>query len=187
MAILWRGGESGRVSPNDLCLTPMGLRFRGHTYPCTIGRGGLSREKHEGDGATPVGRQTIVGLFYRPDRIPSPNAWAKPIRPGDLWSDDPARADYNHLVRVPYAGSHEVMRRADPMYDLVLITDWNYPDATPGRGSCIFVHQWRRPGFPTAGCVGLRRDHLRNIAARLMPGDRLILPPLSSGPRHVAD
>jgi len=67
------------------------------------------------------------------------------------------------------------MRRADPLYDLVLVTDWNWPDAEPGRGSCIFAHQWRRPGFPTAGCVAFRPDHLRRIAAMLSPGARLIV------------
>lgn len=168
-----------------MVVTPLGVRFRGQIYPCVIGRGGLRRNKREGDGGTPLGTHLIVDLYYRPDRLPPPNAWAKPIRPGDLWSDDPARAEYNHLVRRPYSGSHEVMRRADPMYDLVLITDWNYPRATPGQGSCIFLHQWRRPGYPTAGCVAFRRDHLRAIAARLMPGDRLIVPPLAVGHYHA--
>lgn len=123
-------------------------------------------------------------MHYRPDRMARPNLWATPIHFGDLWSDDADRAEYNLPVRAPYAGSHEVMRRADPMYDLVLVTDWNYPVAEAGRGSCIFMHQWRRPGFPTAGCVALRRDHLHQIAARLLPGDRLVVPLLASGPRH---
>lgn len=173
------------MTPQDLVLTPRGVRFRGQTYPCVLGRGGVRGDKREGDGATPLGRHAIVDLFFRPDRIAPPNAWAKPIRPGDLWSDDPARPDYNHHVRRPYGGSHEVMRRADPMYDLVLVTDWNHPNATPGHGSCIFLHQWRRPGFPTAGCIAFRRDHLCAIAARLRPDDRLIVPPLPSGLRHA--
>ncbi len=159
----------------DLVLTPTGVRFAGRRFPCTIGRGGLSRDKREGDGATPVGVHHIVGMFYRPDRMSSPAPWANPTRPGDLWSDDPDQPDYNLLVSKPYAHSHEVMRRADPLYDLVLITDWNWPDATPGQGSCIFIHQWRRPGYPTAGCVAFRPDHLRWIAARVQPGTRLIV------------
>ena len=77
------------MTPDDLVLTPLGLRFRGRRYPCTIGRGGLSGDKREGDGATPVGEHLIVGMLYRPDRMARPAAWAKPIRPGDLWSDAP--------------------------------------------------------------------------------------------------
>lgn len=163
------------MTPGDLVLTPRGVRFMGRIWPCTIGRGGIRADKREGDGATPVGAHHIVGLLYRPDRMARPASWAVPIRPGDLWSDDPGVADYNLMVRAPYPHSHESLRRADPLYDLVLVTDWNWPEAQPGKGSCIFIHQWRRPGYPTAGCVAFRRDHLRWIARRITPGSRLIV------------
>lgn len=158
------------MTPADLVLTPRGLRFLGRHFPCSIGRGGLSQAKREGDGATPVGTHRIVGCLYRPDRMARPNDWAEPVLPGDLWSDDAGHTDYNQWVRAPYPFSHERLRRADPLYDLVLITDWNYPDATPGCGSAIFVHQWRKAHHPTEGCIGFRRDHLRWIVARIAPG-----------------
>ena len=159
----------------DLFLTPTGLRFGGRRYPCTIGRGGLAADKHEGDGATPRGIHRIVGMLYRPDRMARPADWAVPIRPGDLWSDDPAHEDYNLMVRAPYPHSHEALRRADPLYDLVIVTDWNWPDAVPGRGSCIFMHRWRRAGYPTAGCIALHPRHLRRIAAGIRYQTRLIV------------
>ncbi|MFP4327718.1 MAG: L,D-transpeptidase [Paracoccaceae bacterium] len=164
------------MTPQDMVLTPTGLRFLGRRWPCTIGRGGRTGDKREGDGATPRGVHRIVGMLYRPDRMAPPADWAVPIRPGDLWSDDPRHEDYNLMVRAPYGWSHEALRRADPLYDLVLLTDWNWPSAERGRGSAIFIHQWRRPGYPTAGCVALRRDHLRRIAARLTFETRLIVP-----------
>ena len=151
------------------------MRFLGQSYPCTFGRGGVSGRKREGDGATPRGVHRIVGLLYRPDRMARPADWAVPIRPRDLWSDDTADADYNMMVARPYPHSHEVLRRADPLYDLVLITDWNWPYPVSGRGSCIFLHQWRRPGYPTEGCVAFRRDHLRRIARRITYATRLIV------------
>lgn len=159
-----------------MVLTPTGLRFAGRVFPCSVGRGGVTRDKREGDGATPAGTHRIVGLLYRPDRIAPPAAWARPIGPGDLWSDDPGDVSYNLKVRAPYPHSHERLRRPDPLYDLVLLTDWNWPDAVPGRGSAIFIHQWRRRGFPTEGCIALRRDHLRWLAARVAPGTRLVVP-----------
>jgi L,D-peptidoglycan transpeptidase YkuD (ErfK/YbiS/YcfS/YnhG family) len=164
------------MTPQDMVLTPIGLRFMGRVWPCTIGRGGVTGDKREGDGATPRGVHGIVGMLYRPDRMARPADWALPIRPGDLWSDDPRHEDYNLMVRAPYGWSHEALRRADPLYDLVLITDWNWPCAERGRGSAIFIHQWRRPGMPTAGCVALRRDHLRRIAPMITYGTRLIVP-----------
>jgi len=163
------------MRPTDLVLTPTHLRFLGHRFPCTIGRGGITGDKREGDGATPAGVHDLVGMLYRPDRMAKPADWAVPIRPGDLWSDDPGHEDYNLMVRAPYPHSHEVLRRADPMYDLVILTDWNWPRAEYRRGSAIFIHQWRRPGFPTAGCVGLSRRALHWIAPRIRIGTRLIV------------
>ena len=159
-----------------MVLTPRGLRFFGRTYPCTVGRGGVRGDKREGDGATPRGQHRITGMLYRPDRMARPADWALPIRPGDLWSDDPADADYNLMVRAPHAFGHERLRRPDPLYDLILLTDWNWPFAQKGRGSAICLHQWRRPGYPTEGCIALRRDHLRAIAPRIGYATRLIVP-----------
>ncbi|GGE44157.1 hypothetical protein GCM10011360_34270 [Primorskyibacter flagellatus] len=156
-------------------LSPAGLHFAGRTLPCTIGRGGLSDAKREGDGATPRGLHRIVGCLYRPDRVPAPAPWALPILPGMLWSDAPKDAAYNQLVRAPYGPSHEKLRRADPLYDIVLLTDWNWPEAVPGAGSAIFLHQQRRPGYPTEGCLAFRRDHIRWIAERAVPGTRLLV------------
>ena len=164
------------MSPQDLVLTPCGLRFHGRVFPCTIGRAGVSGRKAEGDSATPKGTHRIVGVLYRPDRMARPVSWAVPIRPGDLWSDDVADQDYNLMVRAPHPYRHESLRRADPLYDLVLLTDWNWPYPVKGRGSAIFIHQWRRPGYPTEGCVALRRDHLKWIVERIGFGTRLIVP-----------
>ncbi|NCO86939.1 MAG: L,D-transpeptidase family protein [Rhodobacterales bacterium] len=159
----------------DLVVTPMGLRFLGRQFPCTIGRSGVTDAKREGDGATPRGTHRLVGMLYRPDRIARPADWAVPIRPGDLWSDDPRDEDYNLMVRAPYPHSHEVLRRADPLYDLVILTGWNWPYARRGAGSAIFVHQWRRPGAPTAGCIGLPRAALHWIAPRIRHATRLVV------------
>jgi L,D-peptidoglycan transpeptidase YkuD (ErfK/YbiS/YcfS/YnhG family) len=162
----------------DLVLTPTGLRFAGRRFPCTIGRNGVTRRKAEGDGCTPAGSHRIVGCLYRPDRLSPAQVpdWAVPIRPGDLWSDDVKDPDYNLMVRAPHAFSHEQLRRADPLYDLVLITDWNWPQSVPGRGSAIFLHRWRRPGFPTAGCVAFAPADLLWMANHLPPGARLVVP-----------
>lgn len=163
------------MSPSDLVLTPMGLRFGGHTYPCSIGKTGLTANKREGDGATPRGIHRIVGLLYRPDRMARPNDWAMPIGPRDLWSDDVEDPAYNSQVRTPHRFSHECLRRSDPLYDLVFLTDWNMPDARPGLGSAIFMHQWRRPGYPTEGCIALSRENLLQIATRIGKHNRLIV------------
>lgn len=154
----------------------MGLRFMGRVLPCTIGRGGVVTKKREGDGGTPAGVHRIVGMLYRPDRMARPTDWALPIGPSDLWSDDPRDPDYNKMVRRPHGFGHEVLRRPDPMYDLILITDWNWPYSVPGRGSAIFVHRWRRPLARTAGCVALGAADLLWVAQRITHQTRLVIP-----------
>ncbi|MDO5605467.1 MAG: L,D-transpeptidase family protein [Paracoccus sp. (in: a-proteobacteria)] len=163
--------------PGDLVLTPRGLRAGRRIIPCAIGRGGVSTDKREGDGATPAGVHRIAQCWWRPDRLARPAPWARMIGPGDLWCDDPGHAAYNNHARAPMAASHETLRRADPLYDIILTTDWNWPDARPGAGSAIFLHQWRRPGYATAGCIAMARADLIWLAAHVWPGTRLIVPP----------
>ena len=121
----------------------------------------------------------ITGVLWRPDRTPRPR-WprrsARPIRPSDLWCDDPDDPAYNRPVRAPCSASTERLRRADPLYDLVLVLDWNARGA-PGRGSAIFVHRWRRPGAPTEGCIALPSAALRRLTDRIGPGTRLRIAP----------
>lgn len=164
------------MSVDDMVVTRQGLRFAGRMWPCVLGRGGVTKDKREGDGATPVGVHGVIGVLYRPDRMARPVDWAVPIRPVDLWSDDPRHEDYNLMVRAPYDWSHERLRRGDPLYDLVILTDWNWPRAERGRGSAIFLHRWRRPGYPTEGCIGFAPEDLRQIAQRISYATRLIVP-----------
>ncbi|WP_375260625.1 L,D-transpeptidase [Palleronia sp.] len=163
------------MTPHDLVLTPAGLRLGGRRIPCTIGRGGITDDKQEGDGATPSGMHRLAGVLYRPDRVAPPVPWAIPIGLQDIWSDDPTDPRYNRMSRGPSPFSHERLRRADPLYDLVILTDWNWPDAVPGRGSAIFLHRWRRPGYPTEGCVAMEPADLAWVAGRLTPDTRLIV------------
>lgn len=159
----------------DLVLTPAGLRAFGRHLPCTIGRGGVTGRKREGDGATPKGAHRIVGVLYRPDRLAAPTPHARPIGLRDIWSDDPADPDYNRPGRMPHGYSHERLRRADRLYDLVLVTDWNRREVAPGRGSAVFLHRWRGPAHPTAGCVALSARDLAWLARRITADTRLIV------------
>ena len=68
-----------------------------------------------------------------------------------------------------------MLRRADPLYDIVLLTDWNWPLAETGRGSAIFLHQWRRPGYPTEGCLAFARSDIRWLAERAAPGTPILI------------
>lgn len=71
---------------------------------------------------------------------------------------------------MPYPASAETMWRADALYDVVVILDWNISRRSQGRGSAIFFHL-ARPGFtPTEGCVAVRLPDMRKILQRLRRG-----------------
>ena len=163
------------MTPSDIVVTRTGARFMGRRFACSVGKGGITTHKREGDGATPAGVHRLVGMLYRADRLARPSDRARPIGPFDLWSDAVDAIDYNRLVRAPYPHSHERLHRADRLYDLILLTDWNWPEAQPGAGSAIFVHGWRRPGYPTAGCVAFSPGDLLWIASRLRRETRLVI------------
>lgn len=154
-------------------------RFRGRLLPCAIGRGGVVADKREGDGGSPIGEWQVEFGYYRADRMACP-ASDIPFHAsghGDGWSDDPSDAGlYNAPVTLPYGCSHERMRRGDPLYDLVLVLDHNRAPAVPGQGSAIFVHCWRGPRFPTAGCIAFPLPVLRWIVGTWdMRRDRVII------------
>ncbi|GGG32098.1 hypothetical protein GCM10008026_10800 [Chelatococcus composti] len=145
--------------------------------PCALGKGGVTRAKCEGDGATPLGRFALGALYLRPDRgrrprCGLPTRW---MRPDDGWCDAPGDRLYNRPVRLPYPASHERMWRDDDVYDRVIDIRYNRGPIRPGRGSAIFMHL-ARPGFaPTAGCVALRRADLDRLLPRLGPGTLLVI------------
>src|SRR6185312_3325664 len=103
------------------------LVLRGLVFRASLGRGGVRRDKREGDGATPVGLLPLRRVLYRADRMESPERAlpTEPIAPNDGWCDDPSHADYNRMVRLPHEGSCEELWRQDTVYDLIGVLGWN--------------------------------------------------------------
>lgn len=145
-------------------------------FPCAIGRGGISTNKREGDGATPLAAMRILSGYFRNDQFPGGRRTRlamAPIGPDLGWCEVPDDRNYNRPVKIPYGASHERMRRADRLYDVCLVLDWNIAPRRRGRGSAIFFHL-ARPGFtPTQGCVAVTARTM----ARLLPllSDRTVV------------
>lgn len=152
------------------------LEAPGLSVACSIGRTGISHRKREGDGASPAGVLRILHGYWRPDRFAVRPRSAIPLRrlrPDDGWADDPRHPAYNRPVRLPFAASHEAMWRADRLYDVVLVLDWNVAPRARQRGSAIFFHLERTDRGPTAGCVAVDHAAMRMILARLSPRARI--------------
>ncbi len=141
------------------------LRAGARVWPCAIGHGGIRARKREGDGGSPRGTWRMVEVWYRPDRVKRPRA-GLPVRalgPCEGWCDAPGNRNYNRAVRLPYPASAEMMWRADGLYDLGVVIDYNLCPRVHGRGSAIFLHV-ARDGWPaTEGCIALERRHLERL------------------------
>ena len=139
------------------------LAFGGFRWRCAFGRGGVRVDKREGDGATPAGLWPLRRVWYRADRVATPET-SLPVRAiaeADGWCDDPASPDYNRLVVLPHPARHERLWRADGLYDVLVEIGHNDDPPRAGLGSAIFMHV-ARPGYaPTEGCVALRIEDLR--------------------------
>ncbi|MDM9624307.1 L,D-transpeptidase family protein [Rhizobium sp. S152] len=147
------------------------VQFGPIRVPAAIGRSGRTVLKREGDGATPIASMKLIAGFRRerPVRLDTKLAMRR-IRGDMLWCDQPDNANYNRLVKAPFRPSHEEMKRADGLYDVCLVMDWNVTSRARHRGSAIFMHLIR-PGYePTAGCVALHPRDMRRLLPHLKKG-----------------
>jgi L,D-peptidoglycan transpeptidase YkuD (ErfK/YbiS/YcfS/YnhG family) len=137
-----------------------------------VGRNGFAPpgEKREGDGRTPSGRFALGHAFgYAPEivtRMPY-----RPATPEDVWVDDPTSPDYNRWVkrRETRAASYEAMRREDDQYKYGILIEYNTRPIVAGLGSAIFLHVWKSPDSPTAGCVAISEEDMVKILGWLDP------------------
>ncbi len=144
--------------------------------PCSVGRGGIGVKRREGDGITPIGTFQIEFIWVRPDKVSAYfplNTRQTGLR--NQWCEDPASPDYNQPVRHPHAFSTEKLRRSDPLYDVAAVLDFNRHPVIGGKGSAIFLHLWRKPRHPTAGCVAFSDKDLQWILQRWTPHSRVII------------
>ncbi len=146
-------------------------------FPCSLGRSGRSHLKREGDGATPVGAWLLRRVFYRVGRLLPPRSLVtpRPIRRDDGWCEAVGDRNYNRPVRMPYAGSHETMARADGLYDIVVELSHNERPRVQGLGSAVFFHLRRDDGGPTAGCIAVSLRDMLLILARCGRNTRIVV------------
>ncbi len=143
------------------------VNFAGLQNPCALGASGVSENKAEGDGATPLGRFALRRIWYRPDR------WEMPVSPVPVvelsqtsgWSDDVHDPDYNRPIMLPHSYSHEQLWRQDHLYDVFIELGYNDQPVVAGKGSAIFLHLEKNDFQPTRGCVAVDVAMMRHILA----------------------
>lgn len=150
------------------------LKLGNKTYPCALGKGGISFEKQEGDHKSPVGKFRLRSVYYRYDKLDKPIYSQVPMMAllkEDGWCDDPNDAAYNKAVMLPYHASAEELWRDDDLYDILVVLGYNDNPPITGKGSAIFMHVARdledHEFKGTEGCVSLKKDDLLELLPKL--------------------
>jgi len=165
---------------------------RGPAIPVVLGKKGLAwgrgladfnaaPRKVEGDNKAPAGIFRLGPAFGYAPR--SAARWIKlsyvPVTAQTEGIDDPHSRYYNQLLdrskvaKVDWHSS-EQMLRADNLYKWGVVVGHN-SRATPGAGSCIFLHIWKDSRSATAGCTAMPEENLVNLLQWLDPGTRPVL------------
>lgn len=137
--------------------------------------------KREGDNKAPAGIFRFGPAFgYAPARLAR---WVKlpylPLTKQIEGVDDPRSRSYNQLVdrakvrRVDWRTSEQMLRE-DNLYKWGVLVKHNTP-SQPGAGSCIFLHIWKNPTNPTAGCTAMSEQNLVRLLGWLDPAARPLL------------
>jgi L,D-peptidoglycan transpeptidase YkuD (ErfK/YbiS/YcfS/YnhG family) len=133
--------------------------------------------KAEGDGRAPAGLFAVGQVRgYAAGPPPGIKLPYAPSTERSFCVDDGQSPLYNQLVELPAGdkkswSSAEELKRKDGLYELLLTVDHNAllqpGQARPGAGSCIFLHVWRAPDKPTAGCTALSRQAMIRVRSVL--------------------
>jgi L,D-peptidoglycan transpeptidase YkuD (ErfK/YbiS/YcfS/YnhG family) len=166
----------------------------GQAVPVVLGKKGLARgagffqppmtdgpRKKEGDNKAPAGIFHLGPAFGY--AAAERTSWLKlqyvALTKSTEGVDDPRSRYYNQVVdrskiaRVDWQTS-EKMLRADDLYKWGLVVAHNSP-ATPGAGSCIFLHIWRNSSAATAGCTAMPERNLVKLLHWLDPAAHPVL------------
>ena len=146
----------------------------GTAFPAVIGKNGSTKNKQEGDNKTPEGLfpiSTAFGFATQGSKL-TKMPYIQ-ITPTTVCVDDPNSKFYNHIIDTKSIKSdwhsYEPMTLYSTTYALGLVIGSNINPATPGKGSCIFLHIWIDQQTPTPGCIAISKDNMQKIFAWLQP------------------
>jgi len=125
---------------------------------CCIGRGGIKKNKIEGDGATPKGKFTLGNLYWRADKVekPTTNLKCKKIKKNIGWCTDSKSESYNREFKIKKNFKHEKLLRNDYKYNYLIVINYNRKNIIKNKGSAVFIHLTKNYK-PTAGCIALNK------------------------------
>lgn len=130
-----------------------------------IGRNGVTNQKQEGDGKTPIGEFELGILLGTHPSVTNKNGLKyKQITEYMYWVDDPKSRYYNQLVKMSEVkkdwNSAEHLIDYPIQYEYLVEIKTN-PNNIPGKGSAIFLHCSNNK--PTAGCIAVDKETMKKL------------------------
>jgi L,D-peptidoglycan transpeptidase YkuD (ErfK/YbiS/YcfS/YnhG family) len=140
---------------------------------CSIGKRGFNLNKVEGDNSTPKGIFYLEKLYFRKDRVGTPQCKLskKIITKNIVWCDDPSSKEYNEEIYSLDKNAKEFFYRKDHTYDY-LITISHNKNKVPHKGSAIFLHLTKNYK-PTAGCIALKKKDFEILLKLINPKTKI--------------
>lgn len=138
--------------------------------------------KTEGDGKSPAGVFALDRAFGVASQLPE-QAQGFPYlssEPTTYCVEDVRSQHCNQIVdatavhRTTWEKWSE-LKRSDGLFDWGIIVAQNQPDTVRGGGSCVFIHIWRGPHVPTAGCTAMPRAQVEVVLRWLNPSKKPVL------------
>ena len=153
------------------------LKYKDLKFKCALGKSGIGKKKIEGDNITPKGIFSIVKIYYRSDRVKKISSKFILIKITEkmVWCDDPNSKKYNQLINLPTNCKYEKLYRKDNVYDLVIVLDYNINPTIKNKGSAIFIHVARQDYKKTAGCIALKKNHLKELVKTIKKNTKVII------------
>ena len=130
-----------------------------------IGKNGVTSEKQEGDGKTPLGKFKLGIMLGTHPRPKSANRLKYLQITEDMyWVDDSNSKYYNQLVNISEVekdwNSAEHLIDYPIQYEYLIEIKTN-PNNIPQKGSAIFLHCSNSE--PTAGCIAVDRETMKRL------------------------
>ena len=165
------------ISMMHIKLKSKKLHFDKYKIKCAIGKRGISGTKKEGDGCTPKGAFKFKYLLYRKDKMPKIKSCFKKvsIKKNMGWCDDPKSNFYNKLIKFPFVYSAEKLYKAESIYDVILVMDYNLKPIIKNKGSAIFLHMAKKNYSPTKGCIAVSKKDMKLLLTFINKKTKLII------------
>lgn len=152
---------------------PVVVGIKGMAWGLGIMTPGEGHTKDEGDGKAPAGLFHLPFAFGVKGMKTGLDFLA--VEPGTTCVDDPQSKAYNTIVDAKHPRDWKSGEDLHALYDFGVVVAHNSLYRERGRGSCIFLHPWRRSTSGTLGCTGVPKDALKEVVGWLSAAKRPLM------------